>query len=342
MSPIRSLANFSDSDLDRAFVMAASLPDQRPMPARFLRPSHILWRAGDWEARRPFSDLLLDVLVVHVRDTFGIDWAREQEGLSDERRHAVFRWLQELAQEHDRAKATTTGSRVAIGGTGLITELVWFADDLFRLRIAGALHHTLVERLRDRREFQGARYEAAVAASFVRSGFQLAWLGGSGKHGEFEATHLRTGETIVVEAKCARVRGTMNEMGEKPSEAQLKFRAHRHYNDAVKQCPSDRPSAIFIEVTLPGAAVRLDHIPWSESARAMLASLDRGTPESPNVEFIVVLTSFGAHLAGSEIVRSWSYSVWLPKFTMNRVHQLETLACLLRGIETYGFVPPME
>jgi hypothetical protein len=60
------------------------------------------------------------------------------------------------------------------------------------------------DRLKTDDQFQWARYELAVAAIFIRSGFDIEWLDqrkGPGKRCEFIATHRLTGEVISVEAK---------------------------------------------------------------------------------------------------------------------------------------------
>jgi hypothetical protein len=59
-----------------------------------------------------------------------------------------------------------------------------------------------VQRLRSYEAFQGARYEIAVAATFVRCGFDIEWVEEKAKkHCEFNATHKGTGENIAVETK---------------------------------------------------------------------------------------------------------------------------------------------
>ena len=63
-----------------------------PDPEQWRCPDGILWKIGDWEVLRPFRETLLDVMVDHLKFTFGKKWAAEQYALPEEERHAAMRW----------------------------------------------------------------------------------------------------------------------------------------------------------------------------------------------------------------------------------------------------------
>jgi hypothetical protein len=82
-------------------------------------------------------------------------------------------------------------------------SLAW---DVATLIHAGEPPDELIDRLRDRDNFQGARYELAIAAIIARLECSITWLDADPglrtvKHVEFEATHRPTGQTFAVEAK---------------------------------------------------------------------------------------------------------------------------------------------
>ena len=76
--------------------------------------------------------------------------------------------------------------------------------DLYVLKHNLILQHEVVNRLKRTAEFHGARYELLVAATFVRSGFDIKYedeTDNTRRHPEFIATHKRTGIEVDVEAK---------------------------------------------------------------------------------------------------------------------------------------------
>jgi len=59
--------------------------------------------------------------------------------------------------------------------TGYAQALMQLSFDVFSLRQVGQLPESMIARLRDKKEFQGVRYEIAVASMFARAGFTIAF-----------------------------------------------------------------------------------------------------------------------------------------------------------------------
>lgn len=88
--------------------------------------------------------------------------------------------------------------------TGPAKAYQCFGYDLYWLQLIHKLPDSVIERLKDFRAFQGARYEVLIAAIFARAGFEIEWIdddNASGKHPEFIATHKITGKKVGVETK---------------------------------------------------------------------------------------------------------------------------------------------
>ena len=78
----------------------------------------------------------------------------------------------------------------SIDPTGNVQSLLCLAYDVYSVMHCGELPASSVERLKDRDNFQGARYEIAIAAIFVRVGFNIEWIEDKqNKHCEFIATN---------------------------------------------------------------------------------------------------------------------------------------------------------
>jgi hypothetical protein len=137
--------------------------------------------------------------------------------------------------------------------TGATTELIALAHDLYMLQKVDRLPEKLIERLRNYDEFQGARYEVAIAAAFVKCAFDITWINHRrGPHPEFLAINSRTGEEVYVETKSRRRRGVLHHPGTLPPIEQLRVDVRGLYKEALHQDPGDRPFAIFLDMNLPG------------------------------------------------------------------------------------------
>lgn len=340
-----SYRNISPENLQACSLRAKTLPVQAPTPNRWLCADHILWEIGDWKIKRPLRETLVDVLIDHLKYTFGEVWADDQYKLPPDHRHVVMRWWFSWCESSkSMAPADHVPGKVfSVQTTGDMLELGTLAFDLYHLRLAGALDPTVLARLRSHDQFQGARYEFTIAASMIRSGFNIHWLQGAGPHCEFEATQRLTGETIAVEVKSRHIAGTLNQPGTLPTLKEIALRAHRYYNEAIKQCPSDKPCAIFINLNLPPEVQSgSHHIPWWPEIQRLIDALPRSSPSSPAAETCLVLTNFAGHYGGAEAAPRNRYVFTFPTYVRHPIKRAETTAALLRAMDTYGQIPMVE
>lgn len=337
--------NISPESLQACSVRAKMIALQVAMPQRWLHPDHILWQIGDWRIKRPLREALMDVLIDHLKYTFGKDWADAQYALSPEQRHVVMCWwFSWCGSSKSKAPADhEPGQIFPFRPTGDMMELGTLAHDLYHLRLAGALDPSVVDRLRSHKQFQGARYEFAIAASMVRCEFDLKWIHVTDKHCEFEATQRTTGETIAIEVKSRHIDGTLNQPGKRPNAENIRFIAHRYYNKAIRQCPADKPCAVFINLNLPPEANRgRHHIPWWAEVQTLITALPRCSTTEPTAETCLVLTNFAAHYASSDEAPQNPYIFTFPSYVRHPLKHKDTVAALLRAMDTYGQIPMIE
>jgi hypothetical protein len=337
--------NVSAQTLQACSLRAKALRPQVPTPQRWLYPNHILWQVGDWEIKRPLGEALTDLLIDHLKYTFGKEWADAQYDLPPEKRHVVMRWWFSWC-ESSKSMAPLEHHPGQIFGfrpTGDMMELGTLAHDLYHLRLVAALDPTVLCRLRSHDQFQGARYELAIAASMVRSGFDIRWMHGTSTHCEFVATCQCTGEAIAIEVKSRHVSGTLNRPGPPPDPDGMRFIAHRYYNEAIKQCPVDKPCAVFINLNLPPQADPGNyHIPWWPEMQKLIDALPRSSAAEPAAETCLVLTNFAGHFAGSDEAPSNRYVFTFPNYVRHPLKHADTLVRLLQAIDTYGQIPIIE
>jgi hypothetical protein len=288
--------------------------------------------------RRPRDESFHDFQLNHLLWTLGKHWFDAEMAKPTEDRHVILKWRAERNEQLRKYQnlKNTTGpvSAPLTGGTRALQVL---ADDIYQLRHALDPPRKVLSRLRDIREFQGARYEILTASLFARCGFSVEFIDDTSKRNpEFLAE--KNGERIAVEAKSRRRAGVLNEQGAYREDAPAEVR--RLYDSALGQNPGDSPFLIFIDVNLP----LTPDVPPMERvwvAEAMQMFSDRHAEGLQNRDTGLVLTNFGWHFSREEGAASGESifaRVEFPKYAVRD----ESWNLLLRALSEYGRVADEE
>ncbi len=113
-----------------------------------------------------------------------------------------------------------------------------------------ALPDALLSRLRHKDQFQGARYELAVAAVFIRAGFELEWITDSSRKMP-EFIGQRDGSEIAVEAKSRHRCGILGRPGARPDIDGLQVDVKGLLVRALEKEADGRPYVICLDLNLP-------------------------------------------------------------------------------------------
>lgn len=192
---------------------------------RFVAVGNVLLHSPRWTT---FHDFLID----YGRRVLGTEWWLEEAKKPTELRHSAVRWFESLSAAP--AAAATGMGRPMTGGVAAYLRLAY---DLYCLKHNTVVRDRLVQRLKDRGNFVGARYEVFVAAAFVRAGFLIEFENEddpSTSHCEFTATHKVSGKQFSVEAKYC--------VGAK--------RIGRRLTDALRKS-ANHPRVVFIDLNEP-------------------------------------------------------------------------------------------
>lgn len=196
---------------------------------------------GNWVT---FSDFLYDYLKIR----FGKIWWLEEVKRGEATCSPVITWARKL-HEHQKKAGVREGKLFSAEPNGPMAAYISLAYDLFVLEDNKSLQESLLDRMRasDRPTFWGARYEAMVAATLIKSGFDLTYedeFDNRKTHPEFIATHRDTGEQVDVEAK------KRNRSGVPQSDAEVRLNITDLLKSAIKKFRG-RPFVIFLELNLP-------------------------------------------------------------------------------------------
>lgn len=269
---------------------------------RFVATGNTLSYSKKW---RVFPDFLNH----HLCSLLGEVWGKEQVNLPFENQHPAIQWRTIRLRDHHGKPLDDSG----LHGSDSGATNAWFrlAYDLYLIKHNAELQRKLLRRLRLSASFQGARFEAAVAAMMLASGYDLRYSEekGPGKHPEFYATHRDTGAVLAVEAKSKHRHGTLGFGGLSGATEPESLGIVTLLRDAVAKNTKE-PLLIFIELNVPNLLnVETHHLIYQELNVAWQAVQDRVWPDGfPSVGVLFYNDVAPWYLADS-IPRSGS-AIW--------------------------------
>ncbi len=300
----------------------------QPEPHINIVPS-LVWKGFRWRTiwgtlhYKRLSETFHEFIIDLLKGMYGEPWRQQQMALPPNERHAVIHWVESYQKwkvdKTGDAKRDDAGSWGAIP-TGDVKALHAFAYDLYCLQVVNKLPEFMIPKLKNRKEFQGVRYEVAVAAIIARAGFEITFLDDivkSQKHCEFIARHKISGIEIGVEAKSRRRSGVLHEVGTFDPDKDIKGDVHRLFQKAKDQKPAGLPYLIFIDLNLPSSReVLLEKRPWFEGVKKMLDGEGDSMKENPDPYNAIVLTNFAYYYGGNTgDAPSGEYCFVIPKFS---------------------------
>lgn len=293
------------------------------------------------------QEFFVHVLAQTLSQTFGDDWKPKQDALSVEERHPMALWVDawDEMRRDGGAKALDVRDegegRYSSTATGDALALVTLGYDVYTLRHAMALApaDSLVKRLGNRDEFQGARYEITVAAIFVRAGYRIEWVADvSRRLPEFIARRAGSDVEIAVEAKSRPRPGLLGKGGERPDPDSLRADLARLLRDALEKETDGRPFVVFLDMNLPPGQDR-SFAEWVPKLHdEVLAWRGDSSAENPDPYSAVVLTNFSWHWHGEEPSHGGERFLVLPFYPVVALPGTETRR-IWPVVEQYGDLP---
>jgi hypothetical protein len=297
---------------------------------------------------RPEHETFHEFVVSHLqREVLGKEWWEKEARASQ--KHFIFECFTKW--EEWRRKNAIEGEKInehVYSGypDGWAQTLVSLAFDIATLEHAKKLPDHLVNRLKNRGEYQGAHYEIAVAAIFARLGCNIDFLDDKKteeKHCEFIATHAETGVRIAVEAKSRQRPGVKHREGSAEPEQLLKGDVGRLFRDALAKNPQDITFIIFIDVNAPlTPQTPMQEKPWYKDVKVLMAQYPESSEMTPEKYTAAFFTNFSPHYNAERTTDPNEYFVVLPQFAMNPMPNPVFSEMLLAAINNYGFVPDLK
>lgn len=185
-----------------------------------------------------------EFISIHLVETLGRVWweaeAQKPKGLQ----HRLIEWCRRFCEWRDSPDYSPEKSIP----DGAVSEWLGLAFDIYVLKHLNRYKDEIVRRMIDD-SYPGARFELAIAATFLRAGFDIEPHDENVfPHIEFFAIHRETGQRMAVEAKTKCRPGALGCTKERRQKETL--RLHTKVNEALKKKPN-MPFAVFVEANLP-------------------------------------------------------------------------------------------
>lgn len=343
--PAEVIEHFKNVEVERLALEGIGIFINYVKPILF--GEHKVWALGNQivsskNKKQTFHDFIEHVLV----DTLGREWWQAQSELPSEEQHFIVRCSAALAAwKRDHAATATEVSpgvmQTELDGLGLY--LLSLAFDVATLRHALTLPTDLVDRLKHSDQFQGARYELAVAAIFARIDCDVRFLEDTTrKHPEFIARFRPTGTEVAVEAKSRHRAGVLHMTGGFDEERAAKGDVRRHLHEALEQDPGDMPFMIFVDINSPPTpGQQLFDSKWFDDVRNLLDTYEAPTPDKPDPFTALAFTNYSHHYQAGVVASGFGHVTVWPAYVRNEVDAL-LRDRLQVAIAKYGRVPDLD
>jgi hypothetical protein len=295
----------------------------------------------------PPNETFHEFLIRFLQKTITPQWYERETKKPDDEQHVIAKWYMSYCEW--RTQNTREENRTKDGWSALPCGDAWalltLAYDLYCLAHSMQLPEDLIKRIRDKDQFQGARYEIAIAATFDRADFKIEHLRKkSEKSCEFIASQENAGDKVGVEVKSRHRPGVLHQDGEILDIEDIKVGISRMLNEAIRQKPKDIPFIVSIDLNLPPSKnTPVQERKWFgdlEQAINNLGDINEDKPEEFNALFI---TNYSYHYERMSAINTSDYSKdmmsILPLYVKHPLKNPHSLEKIIAAYNEYGRIP---
>ena len=199
-----------------------------------------------WDEQwKTFPDFLIDYLKI----VLGKEWWELNISKIETEQHPIICWCRKMVRFQNMQKMNSNGLYEA-ELNGAMKSYLLLSYDLYTIAHNFELQNKVINRLKDRKQFQGALFELFVASIFIRAGFKINYSDESDrstKHPEFIAEIPETDQLLAIEAKSRHRKGLLGQQGVTKKN---NLGITQLINRASQKAPN-LPFIIFIDLNLP-------------------------------------------------------------------------------------------
>jgi SEC-C motif len=240
-----------------------------------------------------------DFLFIYIGSVFEKEWFTNELSQPLEHRHPLMQWYDLLQKFHAAQFPNHVRGEIhrVVAPPAQISALLSFAYDLYTLEHHSLLPARLVHRVKQKNLFQGARYEAYVAAAFVRAGFTIELEDESDQsstHCEFSAIHRLTGCAYSVEAKSRHRPGFLGQAGTPKPFNEIEADINGLLVPALRK-KAKHPRIVFIDINVPPSEAPTPQSDWLQKIAYQVNRLEQSPHGKDLPPAFIFLTNFPYH-----------------------------------------------
>lgn len=344
--PIEVIKHFQKIKVEQEYLKNAGIHINYVNPITF-KGKKVFALGSKVYVNYPPNTTFHEFLIQILKETIGLDWFREQLKLPSEERHFISICLEKLGEwikKNEKTAERVSGKIWGAKPDGYSKSLLLLAFDVCSLIHKRKLPLSLLQRLKSYDQYQGARYEIAIAAIFARLDCDIQFTdeNSKNKHCEFVAIHRATGSSLAVEVKSKRRSGVLHQIGLlSPLEKLLSARMIRRlFNSALKQNPKDVPFAVFVDINSPITPdIPIDDKPWVKDVKKLVnKKLNNVIPQKYPLN-AAFFTNFSYHYqTENEAEHGEAIGIIIPNPKFPPPNS-EFFKYLQGALNHYGFVP---
>ena len=298
---------------------------------------------GDKLFRRPPEETYHEFILALLRSVVGLHWFQKQKKLPVEQQHQICRWFEitdAFLKLHRSKLVGEDKKHFSAIAPGDVSDLLTLAHDVFHLINARLFGGKIRKRLIDKRGFQGARYEIAVAALMIRAGLKVQYIyHHDKKHHDLQAFDKKTNTSLAVEVKSRHRAGGIHEPGLANMDHIKRGDVASLIGQALDQSPGTFPFVIFVDLNVPREpGTPVEARPWFQDVWTDMQSLGAPTPEHPDDFSAIFVTNFWHHWSGSALSAGVEY-LHIVSYCPRHPVPADLVGRLMAAVQNYSFVP---
>ncbi len=291
-----------------------------------------------------------------LRHELGEDWLQCELKKSEEEMHFIAKCCKKFDEINIRARQDSSikvsDNLWRTNADGWSLSLLSLAFDIASLahsvpqslgQVKG--FELLIERLKGKDSYQGARYELTIAAIFTRMGFILEYYDDSSvryKHGEFIAIHNSSNLSIVVETKSRHRLGVIHTPGISNEKKNLLGDVKPLINRALKKQTGNLPFFIFIDINSPATGKETMDEQWAKDIMKSFGKDAMPTSQNPDPFTCICFTNYSYHYQTEQEAANGQNIITIPLYPKIPIKDPGIFQSIQLALNNYGNVPLID
>lgn len=289
------------------------------------------------DTKQTFHQFLID----HLIQVLSQRWYETESERAQAEWHPILRWLHGSEQYLDAATPKAIYGQIhSFHPDGNGQALLTLADDVYQLaHIMKTPDKPILKRLRDRRSFQGARYEIFAASVLARCGYEVDFIEEKTKKApDILAVSSDGTWSVMAEAKSRHRSEIPTHIANPESAQELQADVRRLIREAMQQNPGNMPFLIFVDVNLPFSPNRPPA--WEKEVRDFI-HMDGSQRSGYDLLSGLIATNYSWHYEGAK-PSSDAETLFIPNQAAKYPLSITFCDALARALQEYGAIPDDE